>query len=52
MAKIHIPYCAKARIREELNLLGKAIDTVYPDWDGVSDFFARFYNKNPEDYYK
>lgn len=52
MAKIHVPYCAKARIREELNLLGKTIDTVYPDWDGVSDYFARFYGKKPEEYYR
>ncbi|MBR6125219.1 FRG domain-containing protein [Candidatus Saccharibacteria bacterium] len=52
LAKIHIPYCAKAQIREELNLLGRTIDTVYPDWTGVSDYFARFYNKSPEEYYR
>ena len=52
MTKIHIPQSAKTQLREELNLLGRTIDNVYPDWDGVSDFFARFYNKNPEDYYK
>lgn len=52
LAKIRIPQCAKAQIREELNLLGKTIDTVYPDWTGVSDYFSRFYNKSVEDYYK
>ena len=52
LAKIRIPQCAKTQIREELNLLGKTIDTVYPDWTGVSDFFARFYNKPVEEYYK
>ena len=51
LAKIRIPQCAKAQIREELNLLGKTIDTVYPDWTGVSDYFSRFYNKSVEDYY-
>ncbi|WP_297700277.1 FRG domain-containing protein [uncultured Fibrobacter sp.] len=51
LAKLLIPYCAKARIREELNLLGRTIDTVYPDWTGVSDYFSRFYGKNPEEYY-
>ena len=52
LAKIRIPQYAKAQIREELNLLGKTVDTVYPDWDGVSDYFARFYNKKPEEYYR
>ena len=52
LAKIRIPQCAKTQIREELNLLGKTIDTVYPDWTGVSDYFARFYNKPVEEYYK
>ena len=52
LAKIRIPQCAKTQIREELNLLGKTIDTVYPDWTGVSDYFARFYNKSVEEYYK
>ncbi len=52
MTKIRIPQHAKTRIREELNLLGKTIDTVYPDWTGVSDYFARFYNKSPEEYYR
>ena len=52
LAKIRIPQCAKTQIREELNLLGKTIDTVYPDWTGVSDYFSRFYGKTPEEYYK
>lgn len=52
MTKIRIPQHAKTRIREELNLLGKTIDTVYPDWTGVSDYFARFYNKEVEEYYR
>lgn len=52
LAKIRIPYSAKTRIREELNLLGKTVDTVYPDWNGVSDYFNRFYGKTPEEYYR
>jgi hypothetical protein len=52
LAKIRIPQCAKTQIREELNLLGKTIDTVYPDWAGVSDYFTRFYSKSVEEYYK
>ena len=52
LAKIRIPQYAKAHIREELNLLGKTVDVVYPDWNGVSDYFARFYGRKPEDYYK
>lgn len=52
LAKIHIPQYAKARIREELNLLGKTVDVVYPDWNGVADYFERFYNKKTEDQYK
>ena len=52
MTKIRIPHYAKTQIREELNLLGKTIDTVYPDWTGVSDYFARFYNKEVEEYYR
>ena len=51
MNKILIPKRAKLRLREELNLLGRTIDTIYPDWDGVSDFFLRFYEKNVEEYY-
>ena len=52
MTKIRISQSAKIQIREELNLLGKTVDTVYPDWNGVSDYFLRFYNKKPEEYYK
>ena len=52
MAKIHIPQSAKLRLREELHLLGRTIDTVYPDWDGVSDYFTRFYGKKVEEYYR
>lgn len=52
MAKIRIPQYAKAQIREELNLLGKTVDVVYPDWDGVSDYFTRFYGKKVEEYYR
>lgn len=50
--KILIPRCAKVQIREELNILGKTIDNVYPDWDGVSDYFGRFYGKTVVNYYK
>lgn len=52
MTKICIPQSAKLRLRKELNLLGRTIDTIYPDWDGVSDFFARFYGRSPEEYYR
>lgn len=45
MTKIFIPQLAKKRIREELKLLGKTVDNVYPDWSGVSDYFERFYEK-------
>ena len=51
MTKIRIPQNAKLQLREELNLLGKTVDTVYLDWGGVSDFFNRFYGKKPEEYY-
>ena len=52
MKKIIVAESAKPEIREELAALGKTIDTVYPDWDGVSDYFARFWNKEPRDYFK
>lgn len=52
LAKIRIPQYAKAQIREELNLLGKTVDVVYLDWDGVSDYFTRFYGKKVEEYYR
>jgi hypothetical protein len=52
MEKIIIPSQAKNDIREELFVLGRGIDTVYPDWDGVSDYFARFWNKQPREYFK
>lgn len=52
MAKICIPQSAKMRLREELKILGRTIDTIYPDWDGVTDFFARFYNRKVDDYYR
>ena len=32
-------------MREELGILGTTVDTVYPDWDGVADYFNRFYGK-------
>lgn len=50
--KIRIPQSAKMRVREELDILGKTVDVVYPDWYGVSDFFRRFYNRKCENYYK
>ena len=52
MTKIRIPQYAKMQIREELKLLGKTIDTIYPDWVGVSDYFNRFYGKNVDEWYK
>ena len=51
--KIFIPYDKKEDLLKELILLGKTIDNIYPDWDGVSDFFKSFYNKDDfRDYYK
>lgn len=52
MTKIRIPQREKKQIREELKLLGKTIDTIYPDWVGVSDYFNRFYGKNVDEWYK
>ena len=52
MAKIRIPQGAKPRIREELELLGQMVGTIYPDWQGVSDYFERFYRKTAEEFYK
>lgn len=52
LTKIRIPQYAKTQIRDELELLGKTVESVYPDWDGVSDFFNRFYGKKPEEYYR
>ena len=52
MAKIRILQGAKARLRKELELLGQTVDVVYPDWQGVSDYFERFYGKKAEDFYK
>ena len=52
MAKIRIMQGAKARIREELELIGLTVDVVYPDWQGVSDYFERFSGKKAEDFYK
>ncbi|MBR2091171.1 MAG: FRG domain-containing protein [Fibrobacter sp.] len=52
MQKIVIPAKAKPQIREELMVLGKSIDTVYPDWNGVRDYLKRFWEKEPREYYK
>ena len=52
MKKITVAESAKPKMREELAALGKTIDTVYPDWDGVSDYFARFWNKEPRNYFR
>lgn len=53
LEKIIIPYDKKDGLLNELILLGKTVDNIYPDWDGVSDFFRSFYNKdNFRDYYK
>lgn len=53
LKKIFIPYSSKEAMLKDLILLGKTVDNIYPDWDGVSDFFRSFYNKNNfRDYYK
>lgn len=46
LEKIFIPYDKKEDLLKELILLGKTVDNIYPDWDGVSDFFSSFYKKN------
>ena len=52
MRKIRIPCQAKEKVREELQLLARTVDVIYPDWDGVSDYFARFYGKSSREFYK
>ena len=52
MRKIRIPCQAKEKVREELQLLARTVDVIYPDWDGVSDYFARFYGKSAWEFYK
>jgi len=52
MQKIIITESSKSTMREELAALGRTVDTVYPDWEGVSDYFARFWDKDPRDYFK
>ncbi len=44
--RIFIPYAKKEAMLKDLILLGKTVDNIYPDWDGVSDFFRSFYKKN------
>lgn len=51
--RIFIPYAKKEAMLKDLILLGKTVDNIYPDWDGVSDFFSSFYKiDNFKDYYK
>lgn len=52
MRKVRIPHSAKENIRGELQLLARTVDVIYPDWDGVSDYFARFYGKTADKFYK
>ncbi len=40
--KIKIPESAKVQMLEDLCLLGKTFDEVYPDWDGVREYFGSF----------
>ncbi|OQB47870.1 MAG: FRG domain protein [bacterium ADurb.Bin157] len=40
--KLLIPSKAKQRLRDELLMMGKTIDVIYPDWDGVTDYLNRF----------
>ncbi|MBR6112087.1 MAG: FRG domain-containing protein [Paludibacteraceae bacterium] len=46
LEKIIIPCAQKEAMLKDLILLGKTVDNIYPDWDGVSDFFRSFYKKN------
>lgn len=41
--KLIIPSKAKKRLREELLIMGKTVDVIYPDWDGVTDYLNRFW---------
>lgn len=52
MRKVRIPHSAKENIRGELQLLARTVDVIYPDWGGVSDYFARFYGKTANSFYK
>lgn len=52
LEKIIIPCAQKEAMLKDLILLGKTVDNIYPDWDGVSDFFRSFYKKdNFQKYY-
>jgi hypothetical protein len=42
--KLLIPKKAKQRLKDELLLMGKTVDVIYPDWDGVTDYLNRFWN--------
>ena len=42
--RLIVPSKAKHRIKEELFIIGKTVDTVFPDWVGVSDYLGRFWN--------
>lgn len=52
MRKIRIPCSAKEKVRRELQQLARTVDVIYPDWGGVSDYFARFYGKSAGEFYK
>lgn len=49
---IRIPSGAKSELLQELTLLGRTVDTIYPDCRGVEDYFNSFWNKNLKDYYR
>ena len=50
--KIRIPSSAKRKLLEDLQMLGKTVDNIYPDWRGISDYFASFYGKSLLNYYE
>lgn len=49
---LKIPHEAKTELMQEMWLLGRTIDNIYPDWRGVSDFFNSFWKKDIRKYYR
>lgn len=47
-----IPHEAKTDLIQEMWLLGRTIDCVYPDWRGVGDFFSSFWKNDIRKYYE
>jgi len=48
---LKIPHKAKIELMQEMWLLGRTIDCVYPDWRGIGDFFSNFWKRDIRKYY-